>query len=29
MPEGVVTADGALHEADVIIYGTGFQAAGS
>lgn len=25
-PEGVRTADGALHEADVIIYGTGFAA---
>ncbi|QGG94461.1 flavin-containing monooxygenase [Actinomarinicola tropica] len=26
-PEGVRTADGTLHEADVIIYGTGFRAA--
>ncbi|HSL60066.1 MAG TPA: NAD(P)-binding domain-containing protein, partial [Acidimicrobiales bacterium] len=26
-PTGVRTADGALHEADVIIYGTGFQAS--
>jgi 4-hydroxyacetophenone monooxygenase len=26
-PEGVVTADGVLHEADVLIYGTGFQAS--
>ncbi|MGY6501242.1 MAG: flavin-containing monooxygenase [Acidimicrobiales bacterium] len=26
-PEGVVTVDGELHEADVIIYGTGFQAS--
>lgn len=25
--EGVLTADGVLHEADVIIYGTGFQAS--
>ncbi|PXX66738.1 cation diffusion facilitator CzcD-associated flavoprotein CzcO [Nocardia tenerifensis] len=25
VPEGVRTADGALHEADVIIYGTGFK----
>ncbi len=25
MPEGIVTADGTLHEFDVIIYGTGFQ----
>jgi 4-hydroxyacetophenone monooxygenase len=25
VPEGVVTADGQLHEFDVIIYGTGFQ----
>ena len=24
-PEGVVTADGALHEVDTIIYGTGFR----
>jgi 4-hydroxyacetophenone monooxygenase len=24
-PEGIVTADGELHEFDVIIYGTGFQ----
>jgi 4-hydroxyacetophenone monooxygenase len=24
-PEGVVTADGELHEFDVLIYGTGFQ----
>lgn len=26
VPEGVRTADGTLHEADVIIYGTGFKA---
>ena len=26
-PEGVKTADGALHAADVIIYGTGFHAS--
>ncbi len=26
-PEGVRTADGALHEADVLIYGTGFKAS--
>ena len=26
-PKGVVTADGAEHEADVLIYGTGFQAS--
>jgi 4-hydroxyacetophenone monooxygenase len=26
-PEGVETADGVLHEADVIVYGTGFHAA--
>ena len=26
-PEGIVTADGALHAADVIIYGTGFTAS--
>jgi 4-hydroxyacetophenone monooxygenase len=26
-PKGVVTADGAEHEADVIIYGTGFTAS--
>ncbi|MGE5566834.1 MAG: NAD(P)-binding domain-containing protein [Parcubacteria group bacterium] len=26
-PEGVVTADGKLHEADVLIYGTGFTAS--
>ena len=26
-PAGVVTADGALHPADVIIYGTGFHAS--
>ncbi len=26
-PEGVVTVDGELHPADVIIYGTGFQAS--
>lgn len=26
-PEGVLTADGELHEADVIVYGTGFQAS--
>ena len=26
-PEGVRTVDGTLHEADVIIYGTGFQAS--
>ena len=25
-PEGIRSADGALHEADVIIYGTGFRA---
>ena len=25
VPEGVITTDGALHEFDVIIYGTGFQ----
>ena len=25
-PNGVVTKDGALHEADVLIYGTGFHA---
>ena len=25
--DGVVTKDGALHEADVLIYGTGFQAS--
>jgi 4-hydroxyacetophenone monooxygenase len=25
VPEGVVTADGVLHDVDVIIYGTGFQ----
>jgi 4-hydroxyacetophenone monooxygenase len=27
VPEGVRTADGELHEADVIIYGTGFKAS--
>ena len=26
-PDGVVTADGALHKADVLIYGTGFKAS--
>ena len=26
VPEGVITSDGELHAADVIIYGTGFQA---
>ncbi|MCW5761433.1 MAG: hypothetical protein KIS90_16805, partial [Phenylobacterium sp.] len=26
-PKGVVTADGQAHEADVLIYGTGFQAS--
>ncbi|MEH6634568.1 MAG: NAD(P)/FAD-dependent oxidoreductase [Halioglobus sp.] len=26
VPEGVLTADGTLHAADVIIYGTGFKA---
>lgn len=26
VPEGVITSDGTLHEADVIIYGTGFHA---
>ena len=26
-PEGIVTADGALHAVDVIIYGTGFAAS--
>jgi 4-hydroxyacetophenone monooxygenase len=26
-PEGVRTVDGTLHEADVLIYGTGFQAS--
>lgn len=26
-PKGVVTADGTLHEADVLIYGTGFKAS--
>jgi 4-hydroxyacetophenone monooxygenase len=26
-PKGLVTADGALHEVDVIVYGTGFQAS--
>lgn len=26
VPEGVLTADGRLHEADVIVYGTGFKA---
>ncbi|MCR5875609.1 NAD(P)/FAD-dependent oxidoreductase [Phenylobacterium sp. J426] len=26
-PKGVVTADGVLHEVDVLIYGTGFQAS--
>jgi 4-hydroxyacetophenone monooxygenase len=26
VPQGVVTGDGTLHEADVIIYGTGFHA---
>ena len=26
-PEGVVTEDGVLHPADVLIYGTGFQAS--
>jgi 4-hydroxyacetophenone monooxygenase len=26
-PEGVRTRDGTLHEADVIVYGTGFQAS--
>lgn len=26
-PEGVVTEDGTLHPADVLIYGTGFQAS--
>lgn len=26
VPEGIVTADGVLHEADIIIYGTGFKA---
>jgi 4-hydroxyacetophenone monooxygenase len=25
VPEGIVTADGTLHEFDVVIYGTGFQ----
>jgi cation diffusion facilitator CzcD-associated flavoprotein CzcO len=25
VPEGIVTADGAVHEADCIIYGTGFR----
>jgi 4-hydroxyacetophenone monooxygenase len=27
VPEGLITADGAVHPADVIIFGTGFQAA--
>jgi 4-hydroxyacetophenone monooxygenase len=27
VPEGVLTVDGTLHEADVIVYGTGFQAS--
>jgi len=27
VPEGVVTTDGVLHEADVLVYGTGFQAS--
>ena len=27
VPEGVVTKDGQVHEADVLIYGTGFQAS--
>ncbi|HVF32777.1 MAG TPA: NAD(P)/FAD-dependent oxidoreductase [Acidimicrobiales bacterium] len=27
VPEGVVTADGVLHEADVLVFGTGFQAS--
>ena len=26
VPQGVVTADGVLHQADIIIYGTGFKA---
>jgi 4-hydroxyacetophenone monooxygenase len=26
VPEGVLTSDGVVHEADVIIYGTGFKA---
>jgi 4-hydroxyacetophenone monooxygenase len=26
-PEGVLTADGRLHQADVVIYGTGFRAS--
>ncbi len=26
VPEGIVTADGTVHEVDTIIYGTGFQA---
>ncbi|GAB3572515.1 NAD(P)/FAD-dependent oxidoreductase [Amycolatopsis endophytica] len=27
LPEGVRTADGVVHEADVLVYGTGFQAS--
>jgi 4-hydroxyacetophenone monooxygenase len=27
VPEGVETADGVVHEADVLVYGTGFQAS--
>lgn len=27
VPEGVMTADGRCHQADVLIYGTGFQAS--
>jgi len=27
VPEGIVTTDGVLHEADVLIYGTGFEAS--
>jgi len=27
VPEGIVMADGTLHEADVVIYGTGYEAS--
>ena len=26
VPEGLLTSDGVVHEADIIIYGTGFKA---
>jgi cation diffusion facilitator CzcD-associated flavoprotein CzcO len=29
VPEGVVTADGTVHEVDTIIFGTGFQVSGN